>query len=145
MRTKNIKAIMLHVNEIQTMINNDTGTLRRVIKPQPASKLAYCCMGSSFQQGKFNYPAPMALEEWGDEYRIPSGLPKEELNRLWNPPCHADDVLYVREAWRVQSAHRFEADVCIEYKAGGPMDVIQFHGCRRDSKNRLDFDRFVEK
>ena len=67
------------------------------------------------------------------------------LFRSWNPPCHGDDILYVRETWRVQAAHRFEADVRIEYKAGGPMYVIRFPGHKSDSVNRTQYDQFISK
>lgn len=51
-------------------------------------------------------------------------------------PVQVGDVLWVRETWRIQSAHRFEADAKIEYKSGGPMEKVKF-------KCRLDYDRFI--
>ena len=51
-------------------------------------------------------------------------------------PYKAGDVIWVRETWRIQSAHRFEADAKIEYKSGGPMEKVKF-------KCRLDYDRFI--
>lgn len=105
---KKIKPITLHTDDIHVILNNETGSLRQVLKPQPASSLT-----------------------------------DEEINRLWTPSCH--DTLYIRETWRVQSAHRFEANVRIEYKAGGPMSVIQFPGNRSDSGSRIEFDKFVSK
>ena len=51
-------------------------------------------------------------------------------------PVQLGDVLWVRETWRIQSAHRFEADAKIEYKCGGPMEKIKF-------KCRSDYDRFI--
>ena len=141
--TRKIKAITLRPEENCAALRSDAGSFRRVLKPQPASKLAYCSMG--YQHGKWGYPAPKVYEEWGDDYRIPDGLSPDELNRRWNPPCHGDDILYVRETWRVQAAHRFEANVRIEYKAGGPMYVIQFPGHKSDSINRTQYDQFISK
>lgn len=47
-----------------------------------------------------------------------------------------DDVLWVRETWGIQSAHRFECDAKIVYKAGGDLQKVQF-------LNRDDYDRFI--
>lgn len=55
------------------------------------------------------------------------------------------DILYVRETWRVQSAHRFGADVMIEFKAGGPRKRIQFPGRGSDSHERPEYDAFINK
>ncbi len=55
------------------------------------------------------------------------------------------DILYVRETWRVQSAHRFEADARIEFKAGGDMINIQFPGRCDQYHSRMKYDYFVKK
>lgn len=55
---------------------------------------------------------------------------------LLKPPYEIGDTIYVRETWQIQSAHRFECDVKIAYKAGGELNKIQF--C-----NRIDYDDFV--
>ena len=51
-------------------------------------------------------------------------------------PFRKDDVLWVRETWGIQSAHRFECDAKIVYKAGGDLQKVQF-------SNRDDYDRFI--
>lgn len=51
-------------------------------------------------------------------------------------PFRKDDVLWVRETWGIQSAHRFENDAKIAYKAGGDLQKVQF-------SNRDDYDRFI--
>lgn len=61
------------------------------------------------------------------------------------PPYWPGDILYVRETWRVQSARRFDADVRIEYKAGGEMVRIQFPGGGDQYHNRSEYDSFVRK
>lgn len=62
-------------------------------------------------------------------------------------PCQYQtrDILYVRETWRIQAAHRFEADARIEFKAGGPMATIQFPGCRSQGTDRREYDAFLRK
>lgn len=71
--------------------------------------------------------------------RVPCGT------SLFRPRYWPGDVLYVRETWRIQSAHRFEADAKIEFKAGGPMTTIQFDGRCSDSHERKDYDSFISK
>ena len=60
-------------------------------------------------------------------------------------PYEPGDILYVRETWRIQAAHRFDADARIEFKAGGPMSVIQFPGGKSQSHNRESYDDFISK
>lgn len=60
-------------------------------------------------------------------------------------PYKPSDILYVRETWRVQAAHRFEADARIEFKAGGPMQTIQFANGSSQDVNRVDYDAFLAK
>lgn len=60
-------------------------------------------------------------------------------------PYHPGDILYVRETWRIQAAHRFEADARIEFKAGGPLQTIQFPGSRSQGTNRIEYDEFLGK
>lgn len=62
-------------------------------------------------------------------------------------PCQYQpgDILYVRETWRIQAAHRFEADARIEFKAGGPLQTIQFPERRSQGTNRVEYDAFLEK
>lgn len=51
-------------------------------------------------------------------------------------PYEVGDTLYIRETWCIQSAHRFECDAKIAYKAGSELNKIQFG-------NRKDYDDFV--
>lgn len=60
-------------------------------------------------------------------------------------PYQRGDILYVRETWRIWRARRYEADIHIEFKAGGKGSVLQFQNGRTDSINRADYDYFLEK
>jgi len=60
-------------------------------------------------------------------------------------PYYTGGILYAMKTWRVQSAHRFEADARIEYKAGGPMTTIQFPGRESQACSRAEYDEFVRK
>lgn len=63
----------------------------------------------------------------------------------FRPRYFPGDILYVRETWRIQSAHRFEADARIEFRAGGQMTTIQFPGRCSDSHERNTYDEFISK
>ena len=45
------------------------------------------------------HPAKDAFEYWGQEYKRTVDITPEDEKRLWTPPCHTDDILYVRETW----------------------------------------------
>lgn len=60
-------------------------------------------------------------------------------------PYRPGDILYVRETWQIQSAHRFDADVRVAYAAGGPMTIIQFPGRKSQCCSRDEYDAFIGK
>lgn len=78
----------------------------------------------------------------GNEFWFYVCMENKEVNsktatcHLLKPPYNVGDILYVRETWEIQSAHRFECDAKIAYKAGGDMHKIQF-------ETREDYDKFV--
>lgn len=61
------------------------------------------------------------------------------------PPYRPGDILYVREAWRIWKAHRYEADAHIEFKADGEGTVLYFPHGKTDSIDRRDYDSFTGK
>ena len=69
---------------------------------------------------------------------VPDGNVLYGSNNIPAAKCQfrKDDVLWVRETWGIQSAHRFEYDAKIAYKAGGVLQKVQF-------SNRDDYDRFI--
>ena len=67
---------------------------RRIIKPQPHGRLCYRMM-ASHGAGKWGYLSPMAAEIWGEKYDFLKALSEKERDRLWNPPFHAGDLLYL--------------------------------------------------
>ena len=69
----------------------------------------------------------------------------KNCTRFLPPQYLPGDILYVRETWRIQSAHRFEADAKIEFRSGGPMSKIQFDGRCSDGHDRRSYDDFISK
>lgn len=82
---------------------------RRLIKPQPVMRLAYCYAGS--HHGTWSYPGGDTYKYWGDEYKVPDDISEMERSQHWRPPCHADDILYVRETWAESAeGYAYKAD-----------------------------------
>lgn len=109
-----VKPILFNTEMVREILEGRKTVTRRVVKPQPAGD------GSAPEPLKTR---PGYWNSWGDD-------------NVYRPPYQPGDILWVRETWRIQSAHRFEADAKIEYKAGGPMGKVKF-------KCRSDYDCFI--
>lgn len=96
-----IKPMLFNTEMVRAILDGRKTCTRRVIKPQPQSRLCYTYAGSHKGCiGKWTYPNRGAHEFWGEEYRLPENIKDEELSKQWNPPYHTDDILYVRETWK---------------------------------------------
>lgn len=93
-----MKPILFNADMVRAILDGRKTVTRRVVKPQPNSKLAYACMG--YKHGTWGYPDKNAWKYWDDEsYKRPDGIAQEELEHRWTPPCHTGDILYVRETF----------------------------------------------
>lgn len=102
---------------VRAILDGRKTVTRRAVKPQPKAKLAYCCMGHG--HGKWSYPGKDAYKYWEDEsFKLPEDILPDELEKLWTPPCHTDDILYVRETWATWSP-TYGTTPEIIYKADG--------------------------
>lgn len=94
---KNAKPILFNTDMVMAILDGRKTVTRRLIKPQPKARLSYLFAG--YGCGKWSYPSKGAVEIWGADYQSPDDLTEEEKGMLWTPPCHTDDILYVRETW----------------------------------------------
>ena len=120
-----IKPILFNTEMVRAILDGRKSCTRRIIKPQPQSRLCYTFAGGDC--GTWGYPSKTAHESWGDEYRLPEDITDEELKRRWNPPYHTDDVLYVRETW------------CLRYD-GEKYFYMADKNTPREEKQLIDYD-----
>lgn len=125
-----MKPILFNTEMVRAILDGRKTTTRRVIKPQPEG----AHMVISISDIKAEFMCARSGNGWCYDFT--------ESRKL---PFHIGDILYVRETWRIQSAHRFEADAKIEFKASGPMKKIQFANAKSQSANRDDYDGFIGK
>ena len=133
-----IKPILFNTEMVRAILDGRKSCTRRVIKPQPQSRLCYTYAGS--HNGcvrKWTYPNRGAREFWGEEYRLPENIKDEELRKQWNPPYHTDDVLYIRETWTEECGkYYYRADYDSDYldpcetlSGGYPASCRNHPGC----------------
>lgn len=80
-----MKPILFNTEMVKALIEGRKTVTRRIIKPQPRenAEMRYVFAGGRKSD----------IGKWHDWQQGVSDAPK------WNPPYHADDILYVRETW----------------------------------------------
>lgn len=100
-----MKPILFNTDMVKAILDGRKTVTRRIIKPQPGvdEELFYIyAAGRKSDIGKW-------------QSRI--------AGRKWTPPYHAEDILYVRETWRIRNVfgdwNRCDRSAEIEFLAGG--------------------------
>lgn len=122
-----IKPILFNTEMVRAILDGRKTCTRRLMKPQPQSKLCYTFAGSG--TGTWGYPCKTVHEIWGEEYKLPDNIAKDELNKRWNPPYHTDDILYVRETWHKYTKRIGEGESC---------RLAEFYGYKASVANSED-------
>lgn len=94
------KPILFNTEMVRAILDGRKTQTRRLIRPQPYGYLNYIMAGApSSVVGKWGYDPDSRKRIQALEEAIDNLAGNEESNRLWLPPCHADDLLWVRETW----------------------------------------------
>lgn len=104
---KTAKPILFNTEMVRAILERRKTATRRVVKPQPKAKLAYCFMG--YRHVTWSYPNK------DESFRLPDGLSDEDRKRHWTQPCHTGDILYVRETWQYMGSVSLDSRIADKY------------------------------
>lgn len=122
-----MKPILFNTEMVKAILEGRKTVTRRVVKEKGWDITGRPKFSSDHTKGEYLFSVCMENKE---------ANARTATCHFLKPPYEIEEILYIRETWGIQSAHRFECDVKIAYKAGGELNKIQF--CKRK-----DYDDFV--
>ena len=134
-----IKPILFNTEMVRAILDERKSCTRRLVKPQPKSKLCYTFAGSD--SGTWGYPNRTAHEIWGEEFKLPNDITEKELSKRWNPPYQTDDILYVRETCGISNMKDESKMSYIVYRAS---EEQENEGCREVHLPDKKFEKMYE-
>ena len=116
-----VKPILMNTEMVRAILDGRKTVTRRVVKPQPGEELAYIWGKWSYSPyNKSRYEEHKTANDW----------------KYWTPPFHTDDVLWVRETFRVDYLSNIVGSGRVHYKADGTFGDLHFQPARYDMMRR---------
>ena len=132
-----MKPILFNAEMVRAILDGRKTVTRRAIKPQPGEKLAYIWGGSN--HGKWSF-SPYNESRY-EEHRAANDW------KYWTPPCHTDDVLWVRETWNRGYIDSSDAELSNEHwfeeyhkRDGSYLDGISGYVYRADFTRAEEYE-----
>lgn len=139
-----MKPILFNTDMVRALLDGRKTCTRRLVKVRPCYPNFYKLHNNT--DGAITGPRDRLYAGFYGDSQIFYIDGEKHIDALYyRSPYKPGDILYVRETWRIQAAHRFDADARIMFMAGGPMATIQFPGGRSQSIDRQEYDAFLKK
>jgi hypothetical protein len=130
---KQAKPISFNTQMVEAILDNRKSVTRRVIKPQPSSKMyTGFCTESTMKNDK-----TVGCCMFGNDYG--------EAKEYAKPPYQVDEIYYVRETWRIGYLNDDTKEMIIIFKAVQTGCDIETKKCKFSDERYEKFRKFAKK